>query len=59
MKHTNYIVCYGNVIEGFSFVGPFTIIEEAIQWAEVNAENEWEVTPLTPATPVEFNIKFD
>jgi hypothetical protein len=43
----SYAVAFGSVRDGFTFVGPFKTIDEAIRWAEHNIRNEaWEACEL-------------
>ncbi len=47
----SYIVCYGNPIDGFDFVGPFESAEEAVEYgnSERFSTNWWVAKLYEPA----------
>ena len=53
-----YMIVYGNVIDGLTFLGPYSSAEEATGYAEDHLENEhWDVTELFATPVVELNCK--
>jgi hypothetical protein len=43
----NYILCYGDPANGFSFIGPFTYHAEAREYAEAELHSEtWWIAPI-------------
>lgn len=47
-KNAQYLVAYGNLYEGFTFVGPFDSFDAAIHYAEQNAPSGWAIYALYP-----------
>jgi hypothetical protein len=45
-----YIICYGNPVDGYTFVGPFDDRDEAVRYAEVDGEQgtDWCIADLYP-----------
>ncbi len=41
-----FIVTYGDIGEGYNFVGPFKDEDDAFKWGEANFEGSWEVIPV-------------
>ena len=46
----NAIIIEGNIFEGFTFHGPFSDFETAIEWAEKNVTVEWLIATLEKPT---------
>ena len=44
----NYILCYGNLVDGFAFVGPVLDRDEAVHYAENEGEQgkDWCIAEL-------------
>jgi hypothetical protein len=44
----NYIICYGNPIDGFIFIGPFEDRDDAVRYAEHHMRDggDWWITEL-------------
>ena len=44
----NYIVIYGDPVDGFTFVGPFDDRDEAVRYAEFDGEQgrDWRIAEL-------------
>ena len=42
----NYIVIYGDPVDGFNFVGPFADRDEAVRYAEFDAGTDWWIAEL-------------
>ena len=47
-SQTQYVVAYGNVADGFSFVGPFNNANDAGDYAGESDDREWWVVKLDP-----------
>ena len=47
-----YAIMYGNPVDGFGLLGPFTDSEDAINYAEERRETEWWLMALE--APVEL-----
>lgn len=42
-----YAICYGNPVDGFTFIGPFRHRDDAVLYAERDAINgEWWIVEL-------------
>ena len=56
MQNQQYILVYGNVADGLTFLGPYSDAEAAADYAEDHLKNEhWDVIELnTPPTLEEF-----
>lgn len=46
-KSKTYVICTGNVCDGFKFYGPFDDANEAVDFASDNYE-QWDVIPIEP-----------
>lgn len=44
--NAQFIAIYGDPVEGFAFVGPFSTHEEAISYAAIDAPCNWWVSRL-------------
>jgi len=40
-----YLIVYGNLVDGFTFVGPFESIEAASSYAERD-QGQWSIVPV-------------
>lgn len=47
-KNVQCLVAYGNLCEGFTFVGPFDSFSEAIRYVEQDATSGWAIYALHP-----------
>ncbi len=45
-QHEQFILIYGNPIDGFSYVGPFDSRDDASQYAEDDAPADWWIVTL-------------
>lgn len=45
-KNDQYLIAYGNLYDGFTFVGPFDSYDAAIRYAEHDANIDWVVCTL-------------
>lgn len=46
-----HIIALGNVVDGFTFIGPFKTGDDAVGFAERNyPDDEWHVAPLVKIT---------
>ncbi len=43
-----FIIVKGNAVDGFSFVGPFTTVDEAIAYTEQIYVGDYVLAPLEP-----------
>ena len=46
-----FMICYGNVHDGFIFTGPFLDHESALMYCEDNSENDddqWNIVEINP-----------
>lgn len=41
-----WLIAYGNPVDGFNFIGPFNSEEDAIEYAERELTNQWSVAQL-------------
>ena len=52
-KREQYVICIGNIADGFEFIGPFVYYENAFYYAEDQlAHKDWFICKLT--NPNEF-----
>jgi len=45
-KNNQCLVAYGNLYEGFTFIGPFDSYDAAIRYAEHDAASDWTIYSL-------------
>ena len=45
-KASTFMVAYGTLADGYTFVGPFDSSEEAVDYAEGNGLIGWDIIPL-------------
>ncbi len=49
----SFIVCAGNIADGFVFHGPFDSLGEAAEWGDKNVEPEYWIATLHAASTQE------
>jgi hypothetical protein len=43
-----YLVITGNPVNGFTFIGPFPVTPDAVEWAETYvSEEDWWISEIT------------
>lgn len=42
-----YVIVVGNPVDGYSFIGPFWGSISALEWATMNAHDQWSLVNLT------------
>ena len=49
-----FIVITGDPVDGFSHIGPFKTMEDAIEWAQTHKSTDWWAAPLRSPTEWEW-----